>query len=103
MLEDHPGLLANQVDVRFGVVQPVLVDNDAAGGDRFQAVHAPQEGAFTGPGRANDAHDLTLPDVAIHPFQHMVLSELLVQVLNNNHFSCSVLEARGLWEFEGST
>ena len=40
MLKDHSHFLPDEVDIGLRVVQGVFIDDDAAGGDRFQTVHA---------------------------------------------------------------
>ena len=54
--------------------------------DGFQRVHAAQEGAFPGAGRADNTDHFLRFDIAADAAQNVAIAEALVQIVNVNHF-----------------
>ena len=77
-LENHAQFHANLVDVVLGVHDLQAIHHDGALVDVFQAVDGTQEGAFAGPGRADD-HALLAPvDVQGDVVERLEFAEELV-------------------------
>lgn len=70
MLEDHADVLPGLPQLFFTQGGHFLAVHDhLAAGGFFQHVDAPDQGAFAGPGKADDAEDLTFVDGQIDVFQ----------------------------------
>jgi hypothetical protein len=85
-------LLKNKTDfspqfshIGFVVIHVHAVDDKLAFLDRFQAVNAPDQGAFPGAARAAYDEDFTGLDFQVDVVQNMQLAEPLVDLAENNH------------------
>ena len=82
-LEDDPDSAADAVRRRRRAsVTSRPRDDDPAGVDRLEQVHAAQERRLARSRRADQAHDLVRGDGEVDPLQHLDVAERLVQVLD---------------------
>ena len=81
LLEDHADPGAQLVDVGVGVGDLLALDEDLAAGGDLEQVDAAQQRGLAGARRADDAHDLPVADVEVDALEHLVVAEVLVEVL----------------------
>ena len=84
MLEDHAHLLTVEGQVHLFAGDVHAVEDDRAGGGRFQQVQAAEECTFTAAGRADDRHHVALADVHRDAVQGLDVAAVVVflQVLD---------------------
>jgi hypothetical protein len=85
LLEDHPDARPQLVDVRVGVGDLLALDEDLPARRGLEHVDAAQEGRLPGPGRTDDADHLAVRDVEVDALEHLVVAEVLVEVLDVDH------------------
>ena len=68
----------------------LALDDDAAGVDRLEQVHAAQERRLAGAGRADQADDLVLGDGEVDAAKHLVLAERLAHALEDERVAHAV-------------
>ena len=78
---------------RRQVVDDLVVDQDAAGGDRFQPGHHPQGRGLAAAGGADEDHELLVADIEVHVLDGVNLVELLVQAADDDlgHYSIQLI------------
>src|SRR5262249_32477733 len=64
---------------RRQVVDDLVIDQDAARGDRFEPGHHPERRRLAAAGRADEDHELLVADVEVHVFDGVNLFEFFVQ------------------------
>ena len=93
VLEHHAHLLADLVNLHFGVGDDRVFKGDGACGGGFQQVETAQEGGLARPGGADDHHFFSGADVLGDAVQHQVVPEGLGQVFNVDHFGAASFPA----------
>ncbi len=84
-LEDDPDPAPDRVHVDPGRGDLVAADDDPAGVDRLEQVHAAEERRLAGAGGADQADDLVLGHVEVDPLQHLELPERLADAVDLDH------------------
>ena len=89
MLEHHPHLLADLVDLRLGIGDLCAVEGNGPLGGGLQQVETAQEGGLAGAGGADDDHLLPHLDGLGDVVQHQVVAKGLAQIFNVDHFDAA--------------
>ncbi|MNB90611.1 hypothetical protein D3C75_376710 [compost metagenome] len=84
MLEHHPDLLTQLVNVCFALIYRYSVNSQPAAGYRLQPVDTAQHCAFTGPGRANHDDHFPFLNMQVNTFQHMEMPVMLLYLMKIN-------------------
>jgi hypothetical protein len=82
LLEHHPDARAQLVDVGVGIGDLVALDEDLAAGGGLEHVDAAQQRRLARARGPDDADDLALTDVEVDALEHLVVAEVLVEVLH---------------------
>jgi hypothetical protein len=93
LLEHHADPGAHLVDVHVGVGDLDTLDHDLARGRLLEQVHAAQQGRLAGARGADDTDHLAAVDVEVDALEHLVVAEVLVQVLDIDR-RCVAVEMR---------
>ncbi len=65
-------------------VDALAVDHEVAGGDVLQPRHQPQQGGLAAARRADEDHELLIPDVEVDPVDRLHAAERLADPVHNN-------------------
>ena len=86
VLEHHAHVLTYLVNVGVRSGDLLAVKGDGAGRGLLQQIEAAEEGGLAGTGGADNDHLLARLDVLGNVPQHLVISKLLAQIVNVDHF-----------------
>jgi hypothetical protein len=84
VLEDHPDISPECIDVDLSVMQLDAIHDELAIRNAFKPIDAAQERAFAGAGRSNDDNDFPLGNGQVDFFQNMEGSEKFVDAAKFN-------------------
>ncbi|MPN20413.1 hypothetical protein SDC9_167792 [bioreactor metagenome] len=93
-LEDHPDLGAQLGQLLALRREPASVDGDRARIDRLQPVDRPDQCRLARAGRAQDHHHLALRHRQVDVAQHVQVTEVLVDVLQDDDRCADLMDQR---------
>ena len=92
LLEHHPHLAANGLDVAGVLIDAEAIDRDGALLEILQGIEGANEGAFAGSGGAHDHHHFTAVHGEVHPPQGVVA--IRIPLLDTPRFENGVHHSR---------
>ncbi|MNL71150.1 hypothetical protein D3C87_1962610 [compost metagenome] len=82
VLEHHADILSDLVDIRFGIVDIVVVYDNRSVRNVFQPVNTPKEGTFARTRRPDYAYNLTFSNLHINALQDLIRTVALFEIVN---------------------